>query len=175
MCPVCGTPFGKRRRCYRCAPGGLVRTGHEVPCQQCGKLFYQSAWQLADVARNTGTYCSQACLYDYQRGREKVTGTRYKRPDGYIWVKVGIRSVKLEHRLVMEQILGRPLLADEQVNHINHIRDDNRPENLEVISPGDHARESNAYGKEMRRRARLRLKDLEDELAEYHRRYGPLE
>ncbi len=173
MCPICGTPFGKRRRCYQCAPG-RTKTGGEVPCQQCGKLFYQSRWQLADVARHTGTYCSQACLYDHRRGRETITGTRYKRPDGYIWVKVGVRSNKLEHRLVMEQVLGRPLRADEQVNHINHVRDDNRPENLEVISASDHGRESNAYAKEMRRRARLRLKDLEAELAEYHRRYGPL-
>ena len=38
----------------------------------------------------------------------------------------------LEHRWVMEQMLGRPLEADEEVHHKNRIRNDNDPSNLEL-------------------------------------------
>ncbi len=47
----------------------------------------------------------------------------------------------LEHRLIWEEANGRRLKPDEQVHHINHDRQDNRPGNLVALSRSAHAHE----------------------------------
>lgn len=37
-----------------------------------------------------------------------------------------------EHRIVMEDVLGRKVAARERIHHKNGVRNDNRPENLEL-------------------------------------------
>lgn len=71
---------------------------------------------------------------------QKPDGHKVKNSSGYVIVKASSHphatknGYVYEHRLVMERRLGRYLRRDEQVHHINGIKDDNRPENLEVLN-----------------------------------------
>ena len=67
-------------------------------------------------------------------------GGRYKRQDGYIAILKPdhpfadtYHGYVLEHRLVVEDYLGRYLTPSEVIHHKNGKRDDNRLENLELL------------------------------------------
>jgi hypothetical protein len=177
-CPLCDRPYGARKRCYYCQPA-KQKTGETRACKICGKDFYAAKWQLDDTVNNQGVYCSRACKH---KGMEiDGPGSRRRRGDGYIEVfypkhpDAPRSGWMLEHRLIAEQKYGRRLTRMEQVHHINSVKNDNRPENLEIIDASTHSGISNKRGADLRRAMRTELEQMRAELAEYRRRFGPLE
>ena len=63
-----------------------------------------------------------------------------KKPNGYIEYTMGEHKGRSVHVVLMEREIGRRLLKSECVHHKNGIRDDNRIENLEVMTRAEHAR-----------------------------------
>lgn len=113
------------------------RPNHTFTCLNCGTAcsVYRSPSAIAP------RYCSLLCIGAAQVGaaNPSYTGGRVRNSSGYIWAlapdhpHADVRGYVYEHRLVMEQMVGRPLTRDEVVHHRNRVRDDNRPENLQLM------------------------------------------
>lgn len=68
------------------------------------------------------------------RGGTKMRDGYVMFADGETRNENGLLIYRPLHRIVMEEHLGRPLRKDEQVHHVNGVKDDNRIENLELWS-----------------------------------------
>jgi hypothetical protein len=79
-----------------------------------------------------------ACRREDGASNKNWQGGRTVHKRGYVMLRApehpraGGGKYVFEHILVLEQQLGRYLLPEETVHHLNGVRDDNRPENLEL-------------------------------------------
>jgi len=148
-CKRCGKSFMSRTATF-CSRSCVMnfawatwkKRGNQKPpkkCLECGAMF--------KTYTKTAKYCSVKCA-NIVKGRN-MKGNR--RSDfvgrsfhnGYIRVFVeghpyGKNNYVFEHRLVVEKSLGRYLIPNETIHHINGRKDDNRLENLEIVLRNAH-------------------------------------
>lgn len=125
------------------------------PCSKCGIVFRP--------ARSSAAYCSVKCARSKNGGHNKKPESWWRTSKGYIagrtWLPDGTRHYIKQHRYFMERHLGRKLLPNEDVHHINGVKDDNRIENLQVIIHGEHSRHHNLNGRIYRKGNKMTLTD----------------
>lgn len=101
--------------------------------KQIGKLLGTKQPSVARWVKKFNLQKPKEEIYFSGNRHPKWKGGRNKSYYGYIQVRVDGRNI-FEHRYVMEKHLGRKLLSTEQVHHVNHVKDDNRIENLKLCS-----------------------------------------
>jgi hypothetical protein len=179
-CVVCGTMFYRqpsmiakgRATCSIACANKAMGAGQVVKaCEVCGKAMRLRPSQAAR------RFCSNRCnsIGMAQRPLNREHNSRPARLDaqGYVLVyepghpNSVFHGWQYEHRLVAEKAIGRMLHSHEHVHHVNGIKHDNRPENLQVLDAAQHSTITVREYLEQIERDRA-------ELAEYRRRYGPL-
>ena len=113
---------------------------HGTPhtCVECQSTYLS-------VAKTT-RFCTRVCAARWLAKHRRTTTGRCLTPKGYVLIyqpthphatKAGY---VMEHRLVMERIVGRYLTPNEVVHHRNGQKGDNSDSNLELMEKRTHDR-----------------------------------
>lgn len=144
-------------------------------CVDCNKL----RWVQFVKNKSRSSRCKSCTQRIKSKGKygeksHRWKGGRYKDGEGYIrthlypgdffFPMIGTnKKYVLEHRLIMAKHLSRCLLPWEVVHHKNGIKDDNRIENLELLSL--NSKHNTRLNQEIKRQDRL-IQSLKKQIIE---------
>ena len=123
-------------------PKMTEKTKQKISASLMGRPSRRMGYKLSD---DTKSKISESRKGNFLKPT-RYGGHRKKRKDGYISVYCPDHPMAtkdgyvMEHILVMEEFIGRHITKDEVVHHKNHKRDDNRIDNLEIMTFRDHAK-----------------------------------
>jgi hypothetical protein len=129
-------------KCDKVSLDRALKEGWYIPNEKDGYCYCGCGWKtpIAKATRRSqNQVAGEHVLFlhghnsRWKRGKNHYAykGGR-KLQHGYVQILQPDGRYRPEHRLVMEEHLGRPLTKQETVHHRNGKRDDNRIENLEL-------------------------------------------
>lgn len=112
---------------YLCAK--LYSSGKS--CLVIAERFRVDRQTIANRLKEIGITCRSASVRHIGKGNPRWKGGKWSRRDGYRFITTpdGKIQRKLEHRKVIEDIIGRELKSNEPVHHLGE-KNDNSPNML---------------------------------------------
>ena len=137
----CGSGRYQWLACVECGTERWVKVRNTIPmAKRCQKCFAKTPNCRVNQAKSASIRHRGAGNYNWRGGRTVNLGYVHLKlfPDDFFFPMVDGKGYVLEHRLIMAKSLGRNLHRWEIVHHKNGIRDDNRIENLQLVSDDRH-------------------------------------
>jgi len=137
--------------------GRKNRSLEDKICPVCGTKFRPY--------RAQSKYCSRPCMWSQNGKHQKPLFNDRVNSRGYVFFIAYENGVKKEikkHRHIMEQHIGRKLLDNEDVHHIDGNRFNNDISNLQLMTHAEHTNYHNQF-KTHKRGYKMNLSDEERE------------
>ena len=144
-CEQCGNEFIPARKSTRfcsnkCSSESRLKR-EIIKCDYCGDDFERNSCHIKEGNKFCSVDCSGKWTSENRVGENATRwkGGVYHQNNKYIHLKQEDGSYKQEHRIVMENHLGRKLIPEEIIHHIDGNGENNEIDNLQIMTRAEHA------------------------------------